>query len=270
MILPSLRQVPPPARGDGDVVPWSPGRILWAAGAALGVLALNLVNEFEPAIAVAVVVAAVAALAIALRPLLPPGTLRARAGLPTLVLLRGLVGAAFLASEVYIPYLLHDRYDFSASASGTALTLGALGWALASWAQGRLGDRVPQRTGIRVGISLVLAGLVVAVVTPLLDLAPGLLIATWTLAGSGMGFMYPRFSVLTLALSTPTDRGFNSSALTISDSAGSAVALAVAGGVFGLLGGSPGPVAFAACFAVGALVALLALVLSGRAVPRST
>jgi MFS family permease len=270
MILPSLRHVPPPARGDGDVVPWSPGRILWAAGAALGVLALNLVNEFEPAIAVAIVVAAVAALAIALRPLLPPGTLRARPGLPTLVLLRGLVGAAFLASEVYIPYLLHDRYDFSASASGTALTLGALGWALASWAQGRLGDRVPQRTGIRVGISLVLAGLVVAVVTPLLDLAPGLLIATWTLAGSGMGFMYPRFSVLTLALSTPTDRGFNSSALTISDSAGSAVALAVAGGVFGLLGGSPGPVAFAACFAVGALVALLALVLSGRAVPRST
>ena len=269
MILPSLRRVPPPARAEGaDVVPWSPGRILWAAGAALGVLALNLVNEFEPVLAVAVVVAAVAALAIALRPLLPPGTLRARPGLPTLVLLRGLAGAAFLASEVYIPYLLHDRYGFSASASGTALTLGALGWALASWAQGRLGERVPQRTGIRVGLALVLAGLVVAVVTPLLDLAPGLLIATWTLAGFGMGFMYPRFSVLTLALSTPTDRGFNSSALTISDSAGSAVALAVAGGVFGLLGGSPGAAAFAACFAVGALVALLALVLSGRAVPR--
>ncbi|MBD8702586.1 MFS transporter [Frigoribacterium sp. CFBP 13712] len=271
MILPSLRRVPPPDRADGGgAVPWSPRRILWAAGAALGVLALNLVDEFEPAVAVAVVVAAVAALAIALRPLLPPGTLRARAGLPTLVLLRGLVGAAFLASEVYIPYLLQDRYGFSSSASGTALTAGALGWALASWSQGRLGERVPQRTGIRIGIVLVLGGLVVATLTPLLGLAPGALIATWTLAGFGMGFMYPRFSVLTLALSTGSDRGFNSSALTISDSAGSAVALAVAGGAFGLLGGASSPYAFAACFAIGSTVALLALVLSGRAVPRRT
>nr|BFF13215.1 MFS transporter [Microbacterium flavescens] len=237
MILPSLERVPPPVVGDGErPVRWSVARILWAVGAAVGVLLLNLVGEFPAGVSAAVIVGAVAVLAIALRPLLPTGTLRAARGLPTLVLLRGLVGAAFLASEVYIPYMLAAEYDFSSSTSGIALTLGALGWAFASWLQGRLGDRVRQRAGIRLGIALVLTGLVAATLTPLLHLAPVGLIATWTVAGFGMGFMYPRFSVLALALSTAADRGFNSSALTISDSAGSAVVLALSGAAFGVLG----------------------------------
>lgn len=269
MILPSLERVPPPVVGDGErPVRWSVARILWAVGAAVGVLLLNLVGEFPAGVSAAVIVGAVAVLAIALRPLLPTGTLRAARGLPTLVLLRGLVGAAFLASEVYIPYMLAAEYDFSSSASGIALTLGALGWAFASWLQGRLGDRVRQRAGIRLGIALVLTGLVAATLTPLLHLAPVVLIATWTVAGFGMGFMYPRFSVLALALSTAADRGFNSSALTISDSAGSAVVLALSGAAFGVLGGASNPAAFVACFAIGVAVAALALVLSGRAVPR--
>jgi MFS family permease len=94
------------------------------------------------------------------------------------------------------------------------------------------------------------------------------LIATWAVAGFGMGFMYPRFSVLVLALSPEAERGFNSSALTIADSTGSAVALALTGAAFGLLGGASNPIAFVACFAVGTGVAVLALALSGRAVPR--
>ena len=268
-VLPSLRRVPPPEVAEGGRrVPWSIGRILWSVGAALGVLALNLVSEFPTWLTVVVIVVAVVVLAVALRPLLPPGTLRAAPGLPTLVLLRGLVGAAFLGSEVYIPYMLSAEYDFSASASGVTLTLGALGWAFASWVQGRLGDRVAQRDGIRIGIVLVLLGVVVAALTPLFHLPPAFLIATWAVAGFGMGFMYPRFSVLVLALSTESERGFNSSALTIADSTGSAVALALTGAAFGVLGGASSPLAFVACFAVGTGVAVLALALSGRAVPR--
>ena len=53
-----------------------------------------------------------------------------------------------------------------------------------------------------------------------------------------MGLMYPRLTVLTLAYSTPQNQGFNSSALSISDSIGAAAAIAAMGLVFTALTGT--------------------------------
>ena len=47
-----------------------------------------------------------------------------------------------------------------------------------------------------------------------------------------MGFAYPRTGVSMLEASTDRDRGFNSSALTVADSLGAALALSVAGAAF--------------------------------------
>ena len=269
MILPSLRRIPPTLpREGGRRVPWSLGRIAWSVAAAAAVMALNLLSELPLAAAAAVLAAAVVVLVVALRPLLPRGALVAAAGVPALVLLRGLVGAAFLGSDVYLPYMLSAQYGFAPAASGITLTLGAVAWAGASWAQGRLGDRVAQRTGIRVGIVLVLAGVLSAGGSALWHLHPAVVIAGWALAGAGMGFMYPRFSVLVLRWSGDDEKGFNSSALTIADSSGSAIALAVTGAAFLQLGGADEPRAFVACFAVAAVVALTALLVSGRGAPR--
>lgn len=267
MIVPSLRRLP---RRGPPSVPWSARRILWSGAAAAAVVALNLLSELPVALAASVVVASLVVLAVALRPLLPRRTLRAAPGVPTLVLLRGLAGAAFFGGDVYIPYLLNAQYGFSPAASGITLTLGSVSWAFASWTVGRLGDRVSQLVGIRVGISLVVAGVVSAVVTPLWHVTPGVLVVGWTLTGLGMGFMYPRFSVLVLRWSRDDERGFNSSALTIADAAGAAVVLAVTGAAFGALGGRQEPAAFVACFAVALAVAVLALAVSGRAIPKGT
>ena len=65
-----------------------------------------------------------------------------------------------------------------------------------------------------------------------------------------MGLMYPRLTVLTLAYSTPQNQGFNSSALSISDSVGSATAIAAMGLVFTALAGTDA--AFPAVFAIAA------------------
>ena len=62
-----------------------------------------------------------------------------------------------------------------------------------------------------------------------------------------MGLMYPRLTVLTLAYSTPQNQGFNSSALSISDSVGAATAIAAMGLVFTALAGTDA--AFPAVFA---------------------
>jgi MFS family permease len=270
MIAPSLARLPREDPAPGATrVPWSLSRIAWSGGAALAVVALNLLSEVPPWATPIVVVLAVALLAVALRPLLPRRTLRAAAGVPTLVLLRGLASAAFTGGDVYIPYLLVSLYGFAPAASGLTLTLGSVSWALASWVQGRLGDRPSQLTGIRVGLALVLVGVLSGLSTSFLHLSPAVIVIGWTLTGFGMGFMYPRFAVLTLAWSGDDEKGFNSSALTIADSSGGAVVLALAGAAFGVLGGAASSHAFAACFAIAGAVAVLALVVSGRAIPRS-
>ena len=79
-----------------------------------------------------------------------------------------------------------------------------------------------------------------------------------------MGLMYPRLSVLTLSYSSERDQGFNSSALSISDSLGGALALASTGIVFASLLGLGGPWPFAGCFALAALVACGAVAIASR------
>ena len=76
--------------------------------------------------------------------------------------------------------------------------------------------------------------------TALFDLHPAVIIIGWAFAGAGMGLMYPRLTVLTLAYSTPQNQGFNSSALSISDSVGAATSIAVMGLVFTALVGTGG------------------------------
>jgi MFS family permease len=255
MIVPSLRALPR-REPDAAPTPWAFGRIGWAVIAALAVLGLNLAAQVERIGGLLAAAAGVLAL-IAVRPLLPAGTLVARAGLPDVILLRGLIAAAFFGAEVYLPYLLVDRHAFTPTYAGLALTLAALTWAAASWLQGRLGGRLGDRQSTIIGSALVLAAILLTLATAVLDLAPAVAIGGWTVGGGGMGLMYPRISVMTLALSTPANQGFNSAAMAIADSLGGALALATTGVVFATFAFA-GVFAFAAIFAVAALMLTLA------------
>jgi hypothetical protein len=73
-----------------------------------------------------------------------------------------------------------------------------------------------------------------------------------------MGLLYPRLTVLTLAYSNDGNQGFNSSALSISDSTGSAVVIAVAGLAVASFGGEAD--AFGVVFAFCLGLVLLAFV----------
>ncbi len=267
MVVPSIGGLGPgqPAEGDAGR---GPRLLVWATLAALSVLALNLVDGV-PRVGGALVVAAVALTLFAIRPLLPAGTLSARRGLPGVILMRGLGAAAFFAADVYLPYLFTERYDFSPTLAGLTLTLGALAWSGASAVQGRLGERLPHALAVRIGMALVAVAIVPALLTALLDLHPAVPIVGWLAGGAGMGLMYPRLSTLVLGLSTPANRGFNSSALSIADSIGGALTLALTGIVFASFAtGSSG--GFTAVFAFAALLSLAGALLAHRVSPSST
>lgn len=111
-------------------------RLLLAVVVAVLAVVVGFSAEMTPSIRWPVALGAVLAIGFAVLPLLPRRTLRAGLGLPSVVLMRGIVAGAFFAAEAYIPYLLMKKFDFSATWAGVALMLAALAWAGASALQG--------------------------------------------------------------------------------------------------------------------------------------
>lgn len=133
--------------------------------------------------------------------------------------------------------MLQERWELSPGRAGIALTCVGLVWAASSQVQSRLGARLPHARAMLVGSALVLvglSGLAASVLAADAGTRPSALLpaAAYVLAGAGMGFAYPRTGVAMLELSDDHDRGRNSSALTVADSLGAALALALAGAAF--------------------------------------
>lgn len=214
--------------GDPGAAPDLGIRMLFALLVAAGAVVIG----YSPDLAVASWPVALLSLIIvgaALVPLLPRASLRAARGLPSVVLMRGLLAGAFFSAEAFIPYLLMSRFGFSPTWAGLALTAAALAWALGSAVQGRYGDAWGNRRIAMLGVAGVLIAAGSVLVCAMTGAWPAVIIVGWGIGGAGMGLVYPRLSVLTLAYSQPGNQGFNSSALTIADASGTAVAIAFAG-----------------------------------------
>src|ERR1700712_2024930 len=120
-------------------------RPAYATVTATGAVALHVAGQVDGAGRALLLLAGVAMLAIALPPLLPPGTLRARPGLPATVAARGVFGAAFACLEMFIPLVLQDESGLSPTLTGLVMMVGALGWVAGSAYTGR--RAVPERYG---------------------------------------------------------------------------------------------------------------------------
>jgi MFS family permease len=227
LVAPVVRATP---AEHGPASPEAPRRIAAAvvvAGAVV-VLGLRLPGPWSWAMAAVTLLVVL----VSVRTLLPPGTYRARPGLPAAVLVTAAAGGTFFSTEVYLPWLLQDRYAVPAWLSGITLTAGAVAWALGSHVQGRTGRRYRHATIIRAGAVLVASGALVALLCAAFPLHPAVAAGGWFLAGAGMGLMYPRISTLVLAGSDQARQGFNTAAKSIADAVGGSAALAVSGLVF--------------------------------------
>ncbi|MEL0626467.1 MFS transporter [Salinibacterium amurskyense] len=229
--------------------------VVWAVLAAVAIVAISLGGESEGAFAWPLAIAALVIAIIALRPLLPEGSLTLRRGLPTTIVLRGVFAAAFFSTEVYLPYLLNERYGLPAWAAGLILTVGAVSWATGSALQGRLPESVSHSHVVVVGSLLLSVGIATQFVTAYFMLSLWIAAAGWLIAGAGMGITFPRLSTLVLSHSSSRDQGFNSAALSISDAAGGAVAIAFGGLVFAAVGGLVNGAGFVAALGLAAVLA---------------
>jgi MFS family permease len=239
-------------------------RLALAVVVAGAVVGLDLSGRAQGAVGYVAAAVSLVVVLVAARPLLPPGTFVLRRGLPSVIALRGAIAATFLATEIYVPYLLQEHYDLPAWLSGASLTVGALGWAGASQVQTRLGARLEHVQALRVGVVLLLAGTAAELACAALELSPWLVAGAWVLAGGGMGLMYPRINALVLAASTEAEQGGNTAAMSISDAVGGATAISLSGLVFTTLGTAADLAPFVGALALTTVIALGALAVSRR------
>ncbi len=261
LVTPTARAQPAPS--DPTATPLM--RLVWAVLAASAVLSLELLGS-GTGLTLLAAGGAFALVVLGVRPLLPPGVLVLRRGLPSVIATRGLLSASFFCAEAYIVYALQERWDLTPGQAGIALTCVGVVWAASSQVSSRLGTQVGNVTAMKVGTSIVLTGVAVLAVVVLLrsrgvDLPSVAPVGAYVFASIGMGFAYPRTSVAMLSVTTDADRGFNSSALSVADSLGAALALSLSGIAYAVAVRSdvdPFPVVYVVAVAIAVLGVLAA------------
>ncbi|WP_457388601.1 MFS transporter [Roseateles sp. P5_E1] len=227
MILPALKRV---GSGTGDELRW--GAMRWALLASAGALTLHSASQQSGTSSALLFAAGLVAAGIAARLLLPAGTLRAARGLPTVILLRGLIAATFASAEAFLPLMLTQHFGWSLTQAGIALSAGAVTWSIGSALQARVQRPESRRLLLPGGFTLTALALTLVIAPLLFALPSALVFAGWTLVGLGIGLSFPILSVLLLKLSPPEQQGSNTSALQLCDALTSSAALALAGLLF--------------------------------------
>lgn len=211
LIWPALRDLPVRERTGCGASRWP-----YALLAAVGLALVQYAEQRRDLLSIPLLVLGLAGLVLGARRLLPTGTVRAARGLPAVIAARGMASGAFFAVDALVPLTLATVHGFSPTESGLPLMLGSLGWSAGSWWQSRHPD-VPRHRYIRVGfVNIGLAAFAMGAMA--FAATPGLVAyPVWLVGGAGMGLIMPSVAVLTLSLSPPAERGFNSSALQIAD-----------------------------------------------------
>jgi MFS family permease len=235
-----------------------------AAGAGLLLAGLTELSGrgAGPVIGALLVVAGSALGLWVLRRLLPPGTLRARRGLPATILMRGLLTFTFFGADAYVTLTLTTVRHHTPVLASLAVTGATLAWTAGAWIQVRMSTRWPGRRLVRTGLTVILIAIggMALVLLPEVPVAVG--IAAWTVGGLGMGLCYAPISLMMLREAPPGREGWASASLNLTDVLGSAIGIGVGGAAVAasVRAGQPVALGVAVAFGVTAAVGLAALV----------
>jgi MFS family permease len=203
------------------------------------------------------------------RVLLPAGSLTFARGLPTTVMMRGLIAAGYFSAEVFLPLALVEIKGVSVTYAGLTLAVGAASWAIGSFAQSRLSGAADRSVAVLVG-ALVVAVSIHSLPLVLIPSVPAWAAAgSWALGAMGMGLSIPSISVQTMRLSPEADQGMNSAALQIVDSVLVVIGTALIGMVYAhaVAGAGVTSATYSTMWVAGAAVVAVAALLAPRMRP---
>jgi MFS family permease len=262
LALPSLRRLGPPPQPSAQR-----GRLGKAIGVAAGAgLVLAGLTSRSLLAGAALVAAGLLVGLPPLRGLVPPGTLRARPGLPVAVLSRGLLTFAFFGADTYVPLAITSVRGRSTAVASLAVTAATLAWTAGAWVQERKAASWPGRRLIRAGFLIVAAGIGFQLAALFPDVPVAVGVAGWAVGGFGIGLAYSPVSLIVLGEAPSGQEGAASASLQLADTLGVALGAGL-GGVLvavGAAAGRPPWAGIAGAYALTAAVALLAAVLARR------
>jgi MFS family permease len=206
--------------------------VVLVAGVALVLVGLG---AHQIALAIALVLVGALPAAWAFLRLVPTGTVALRRGMAAAVGVRGILTFAFFGTDAYVSLAMTDARGQPTWVAGMALTGATLAWTTGAWIQQRLvGERGPAWL-VRRGFALLAVGIVGLLLALDSSVPVGVAIASWTVAGLGMGLSYAPISVTVLGTAAPGQEGSASASLQLTDVLGVSLGTGL-GGVFVALG----------------------------------
>jgi hypothetical protein len=240
-----------------------PLALLVALGAGLVTLGLTL---SDLAATIGLVALGLPLGVFALRRLTPPGTLRARPIIPAAILLRGLLTFMFFGVDAFVPLVMVEWRGRSLLESGIVLSGATIVWTAGSWVQAHGATRWSSARFVRVGFAVVLTGMALFMFILREDVPWPLALPTFALACFGMGLSYSPLALIVLREAAPEVQGAASSALSLTDTLGTALGTGVSGAIIaaGIRATGQPVTGLAIAFGVAMAVGFLGLVLTIR------
>ncbi|WP_194925040.1 MFS transporter [Catenulispora pinisilvae] len=210
--------------------PWR--RVQLAVIAAIGAGALQYAGQDFTKVGIVLALGGVALLVPSVPKLLPRGTLRVGRGLPAVIVMHGVIGAAFFGSENYITTMLETDRGLSPTIAGLTLVGQTVSWAAAAQLASR--GRLPfsREAMVRIGPLVTIASIAATGSAAVLP-APAVIVAIgMVIGGFGMSLVFQTLNLLLLRYSPKESQGTNSSAMQICDSLAAVALTGGTGAVF--------------------------------------
>ncbi len=131
--------------------------------------------------------------------------------------------------DAFVALTLVGWRGLSAAEAGLALTGATVAWTAGSWIQARGATRWPTYRFVRVGFAITSLGLAGMLLVLNRDIPWGVAILTFALAGLGMGLAYSPLALIVLRESAADTQGAATSALSLTDSLGTAIGTGLTG-----------------------------------------
>jgi MFS family permease len=210
---------------------------LWAAGVvAASAATIQLAGQRLDLVALGLFAVGIVGLLVSLPRLMPPGFLRWRRGITAVIWVRLLLPGAFFGSEAFLPLMLVEQRHVALVVAGAMLTVGAIGWTVASWLQSQSWLPVRRDRLITYGTLSVCLGIAICLVVAW---APGLWFGVvglgWLFAGFGMGLATASTGLAVMTLTPAAEQGRNGASLNVGDALGSGLFVGLTGSIFAAL-----------------------------------
>jgi MFS family permease len=203
--------------------------------------------------------------------LTPAGILRARAGVPATVAVRGLLNFGFYSADAFVPFALTSVRGLAPVWGGLAMTAASLTWTVASWLQARWIRTRGSTVLVVVGMGIIAAGAagMLLVLVPAVPAWVGLV--AWGVAGFGMGLAFSPLAHVAMEMAETGLEGKATTAIQLSDTLGAALGIGIAGVLVSTVGSLAGSdtTGLVLTFSMATAVAAFGAVL-GRRVPRGS